>query len=333
MSPVWVKLGDFGVSKRILAQSITTLHTPVSTQLYSAPEVLGLDSSSETSNYTNSVDIWSLGCVIYELLTGTKLFALEGQVSRYFFGKCPFPEDKLKGLSPPTDDIGISLLKSMLLIRPEDRPTAAGALSHGWLAGIKSDCEDIGDDQGRAAQSLDEGVLGRRGEKQLAIHDIPKEKRGEGYLITQDDTWRVLGGVGLGANGGSHRGSHATTPNARIDGSVITQLGVVSPEISIFQMASLKPELIPQSPLIAHSAGKGAKMLRRKQIRTIPQSRGQSSTPNPKLNSYIKVFTNKNWMLNGRSPAGDPPTADSHHGNSLRPTPGKNGPTEHGPKK
>ena len=267
------------MSKRILAQSTTTLHTPVSTQLYSAPEVIGLDSSSETSDYTNSVDIWSLGCVIYELLTGTKLFALEGQVSRYFFGKCPFPEDKLKGLSPPTEDIGISLLKSMLLIRPEDRPTAAGALSHGWLAGIKSDSEDSGDDQDQTTQSLDKGFLGRVGEKQLAVHDIPKGKRGEENPITQCDTRHILRGVGLGANARSQRGGHATTPKARIDGSVITQLDVVSPEISIFQTVSLKPESIPQSPLIAHSAGKGAKTLRRKHIRTIPLSHTQSSTP------------------------------------------------------
>ncbi|CUS11452.1 unnamed protein product, partial [Tuber aestivum] len=67
MSPVWVKLGDFGISKRILAQDTTSFHTRVSTPMYSAPEVLGLDSNSETSDYTNSVDIWSLGCVIYEL--------------------------------------------------------------------------------------------------------------------------------------------------------------------------------------------------------------------------------------------------------------------------
>ena len=292
MSPVWVKLGDFGVSKRILAQSTTTLHTPVSTQLYSAPEVLGLDSSSETSDYTNSVDIWSLGCVIYELLVGTKLFALEGQVCRYFFGKCPFPEDKLRGLSPPTDDIGISLLKSMLLIRPEDRPTAAGALGHGWLAEIKSDCEDSGDDQDQTVQSLDEGVLSRKGGKQLAIHDIAKEKRGEGSLTMQDDTGRILGGVGLGANGGSHRGGHATTPKARTDGSVITQLDKVSPEISIFQTVSLKPESIPQNPLVAYSVGGGAKTLRRKQIRPIPQSRRQSSTPNPKFNPYMRGVAN-----------------------------------------
>ncbi|KAG0643276.1 kinase-like domain-containing protein, partial [Tuber brumale] len=133
MSPVWVKLGDFGISKRILAQDATTLHTQVSTQGYGAPEVLGLDSNSETSDYTNSVDIWSLGCVVYELLVGTRLFVSEGQVFRYYIGKFPFPEDKIKALSPPIDDIGVSFLESMLATQPEDRPTAASALRHAWL--------------------------------------------------------------------------------------------------------------------------------------------------------------------------------------------------------
>ena len=84
MAPVWVKLGDFGASKRVRVQATTTFHTQVSTPVYSAPEVLGLDSNSETSNYANSVDIWSLGCVIYELLVGTKLFVSVIQLSGYF---------------------------------------------------------------------------------------------------------------------------------------------------------------------------------------------------------------------------------------------------------
>ena len=176
MSPVWIKLGDFGVSKQILAQATTTLHTPVSTQLYSALEVLGLDSKSETSDYTNSVDIWSLGCVVYELLVGIKLFVSEGQVSRYFFGKWPFPEDKLKGLSPPMDDIGISLLKSMLVIQSEDRPTAAGALSHRWLAGLKGNNKDSEDDRDEAVQTPDEGTLDWRGGKQLATSGVLKKR-------------------------------------------------------------------------------------------------------------------------------------------------------------
>ena len=142
MSPVWVKLGGFGISKQILAQATTVLHTQVASRVYGAPEVLGLDSNSETSEYTNSVDIWSLGCVIYELIAGTKLFVSEFQLCRYFFGKWPFPEDRLKGLSPPIEDIGISLIKAMLVIQPEDRPTAADALNHVWLAGPKSGDEE-----------------------------------------------------------------------------------------------------------------------------------------------------------------------------------------------
>ncbi|KAG0640816.1 kinase-like domain-containing protein [Tuber brumale] len=134
MSPVWIKLGNFGISKRI-QEAARGFRTQEFAATYGAPEVQGLDSDSETSAYTNSVDIWSLGCVIYELLVGTILFPREGHVARYAFGRLPFPEDKLKGLSSPTDDAGISLLKSMLAIQPEDRPTAVGALSHEWLVG------------------------------------------------------------------------------------------------------------------------------------------------------------------------------------------------------
>ena len=98
-----------------------------------------MDSNSETSICTNLVDIWSLGCVIYELLVGERLFISEQQYLWYFFKKWPFPEEKLKGLSLPTDDAGISLLKSMLSVPPGDRPTAADALNHVWLTGFKSD--------------------------------------------------------------------------------------------------------------------------------------------------------------------------------------------------
>ena len=214
MSPVWVKLGDFGVSKRILADGSTTLHTPVSTQAYSAPEVLGLDSNSETSDYTNSVDIWSLGCVIYELLTGTKLFALEGQVSRYYFGKWPCPEDKLNRLSPPTDDIGISLLKSMLLIQPEDRPTAAAALSHGWLAGIHSDNEDSGKDQDQVTQGGDESTRNSKRKNSLPTHDRPKKRRSRRNKTKPANSSCIPGGVALGAGAGSQSGGNPTVQSA-----------------------------------------------------------------------------------------------------------------------
>ncbi|PUU79028.1 kinase-like domain-containing protein [Tuber borchii] len=200
MSPVRVKLGDFGASKWIQAPDTTTLHTQVSTPLYGAPEVLGLDSNSETSDYTNSVDIWSLGCVIYELLVGKRLFASWDQVSRYFFGKRPFPEDSLRGLSRPTDDAGVSLLKSMLSIQPGGRPTAADALNDVWLAGLTSNKEHRGGDEGRTPPRWDERTHIRKRKNRPASRSRREKRRSKRGPPTGDDTGCMTGDVGLGMN-------------------------------------------------------------------------------------------------------------------------------------
>ena len=236
MSPVWVKLGDFGVSKRIRAQATTTLHTQVLTQVYSAPEVLGLDSNSETSDYTNSVDIWSLGCVVYELLVGTKLFVSEFHLYRYFYGIWPFPEDRIRGVSPPADDIGISLLKAMLSIQPEDRPTAGDALSHAWLADLKCDNEHSGDDGAETIESGDRSMPSRESESRTATDDRPKKRKTRGDPITQDDTKCTRGGVDLGASPRSCGASDLATAKAPIDTFVMPP--DASTEISAAQMGS-----------------------------------------------------------------------------------------------
>ena len=40
------------------------------TSCYRSPEVLGLDSNSDALDHLNCIDVWSLGCLIYELLVG-----------------------------------------------------------------------------------------------------------------------------------------------------------------------------------------------------------------------------------------------------------------------
>ncbi|KAG0643273.1 kinase-like domain-containing protein [Tuber brumale] len=196
MSPVWVKLGDFGISKRILAQDTTTLHTQ------------------------------SLGCVVYELLVGTKLFVSEGQVIGYYYGKFPFPEDKLKVLSPPTDDIGISFLESMLVIQPGDRPTAASALRHAWLVGVKGKNEDGWDDQNKTTNGRDERTRSGKSENKIASHARRRKRRSEGSPISQG------GAMYASRNAGQQRGSDPTTPEPTIDTSIITPPDAASLESS-----------------------------------------------------------------------------------------------------
>ena len=66
-----IKIGDFGISKQLInAQYI--YNTQRGTFEYMAPEVL------TNKKYNNKIDIWSLGCIIYELCTLKKCFEDEG---------------------------------------------------------------------------------------------------------------------------------------------------------------------------------------------------------------------------------------------------------------
>ena len=321
------------MSKRILPDGSTTLHTPVSTQAYSAPEVLGLDSNSETSNYTNSVDIWSLGCVIYELLVGTKLFALEGQVSRYYFGKWLFPEDKLKGLSPPADDTVISLLKSMLVIQPDDHPTAAAALSHSWLAGIRSDNEDSDENQDEVTQSRNKSTRSGKRKNSLSTHDRPKKRRSRRNKTKPANIRCIPGGVALSADAGSQSGNDLRIQKSIINTSMMrpSLADADSVEYSRFETWRRKSESIPHNFQATDSKSPNA--LGKTKIHYIPQTCPQSSTPSSKLNLLTNVFHTQNWMLNLRAPASSPPAPDPYWGNSLQSTRESNGPTEHTRKK
>lgn len=68
-----VKLGDFGISREgaeLMTNNCITL-------MYRAPElILG------NSEYTKSVDIWSLGCVLFELLAKIPLFTGENEIAQ-----------------------------------------------------------------------------------------------------------------------------------------------------------------------------------------------------------------------------------------------------------
>ena len=66
-----IKIGDFGISK-LLDNNDKYAKTTVGTNNYMAPEVIKGD------KYNNKVDIWGLGCIIYELLTLSVCFESKG---------------------------------------------------------------------------------------------------------------------------------------------------------------------------------------------------------------------------------------------------------------
>jgi NIMA (never in mitosis gene a)-related kinase len=58
-----VKLADFGLAKKWNTGTSSVQKSFVGTILYSSPEVV------QSQPYTDKSDIWSLGCIMYELMT------------------------------------------------------------------------------------------------------------------------------------------------------------------------------------------------------------------------------------------------------------------------
>jgi serine/threonine protein kinase len=100
---------------------------------YEAPEIRGLvddDANQQSSAYTNAVDIWSLGCVIYKIMTKKVPFESSRDLRWFCDGRIPFPSPALEGTM---SDEGTEFLKSLLKPKPLLRPPAAEAMQHNWL--------------------------------------------------------------------------------------------------------------------------------------------------------------------------------------------------------
>lgn len=132
-APDWlVKIGDFGVSKHI-SDDITILNTTVGTPGYTAPEILHFidaDDTEGSSGYTTKVDIWSLGCVLYQLLTGQVPFTTSA-LAKHCRDKSDFPIALLAEHATPRLT---SLIQKMLHKDPRGRFDTDAALHHLQLA-------------------------------------------------------------------------------------------------------------------------------------------------------------------------------------------------------
>lgn len=126
LSPIKVKISDFGLSKRVVDG--TELRTEVGTENYTAPEIVGL--LSGRSSYSNAVDMWSLGCLVYYMLTKKMPFPTMRRLNHYITTGV-FPETDLddSNTSPAATEFIVKLMKR----QPVDRLTPEQALEDPWL--------------------------------------------------------------------------------------------------------------------------------------------------------------------------------------------------------
>ncbi len=116
-----VKLTDFGIAKIMDMPSLTFSEQLFGTPGYIAPEYVEGIVSDERA------DIYSLGVVLYEMITGVLPYEWEGQADLLLkpLTHPPIPPSARVGMLPPGLE---SLLLSMLARRAEDRPADAFAV-------------------------------------------------------------------------------------------------------------------------------------------------------------------------------------------------------------
>jgi calcium/calmodulin-dependent protein kinase I len=122
---VWspLKLIDFGLSTHF--SSGQRLSRVVGSSYYVAPEVL-------KKSYTEACDLWSLGVIVYMLLSGAPPFygkndeAIKASIVQ---GEYTFPHELFRDVS----DEAMAFVSTLLSYNIEYRYTAEQALTHPWL--------------------------------------------------------------------------------------------------------------------------------------------------------------------------------------------------------
>jgi len=170
-----LKICDFGFARQLTQDNIrecVALTEYVSTRWYRAPELL-----VGAPVYSHSVDVWAIGCIFVELVTGSALFAGDSDfemiklVIKMFSGSEKFPEvlretfarnNLFKNIQLPNDDsetadyensletklsflqnnAAVSFARECLRMDPGQRPTAEQLMEHDYFNDFRDWFED-----------------------------------------------------------------------------------------------------------------------------------------------------------------------------------------------
>lgn len=127
-SDVDIKLSDFGLAKR--EGETSSLKTFCGTPGYFAPEVLQRQNTIKgKGSYSLEADCWSLGIIMYVLLSGTFPFKEETLVEQIRTCQYNLDNTQWNSISFEAKD----LIKKFLVIDAKERITAKKALKHSWI--------------------------------------------------------------------------------------------------------------------------------------------------------------------------------------------------------
>eukprot|EP00252_Welwitschia_mirabilis_P008682 TRINITY_DN2074_c0_g2_i1.p1 TRINITY_DN2074_c0_g2~~TRINITY_DN2074_c0_g2_i1.p1 ORF type:complete len:502 (-),score=94.18 TRINITY_DN2074_c0_g2_i1:428-1933(-) len=155
-----LKICDFGLARVAFNDMPTTIFWTdyVATRWYRAPELCG----SFFAKYTPAIDIWSVGCIFAELLTGKPLFPGKNvahqldlmtdflgtpsaeaisrirneKARKYLNCMRKKPSIPFSQKFPDADPLALRLLERLLAFDPRDRPTAEEALADPYFKGL-----------------------------------------------------------------------------------------------------------------------------------------------------------------------------------------------------
>lgn len=163
-----IKIGDFGLARTLSSgkNALPVVTDYVATRWYRAPEML-----LGSNNYSKAVDMWSVGCILAELLSGRPLFP--GKSTKHQIAMVveitgipktsdllaikekyninisdeilpqKYTKKSLKSVIPGASPEALDLIYKLLQFNPDNRPTVEEALEHPYVASFHKDEEEI----------------------------------------------------------------------------------------------------------------------------------------------------------------------------------------------
>ncbi|KAK3818400.1 MAG: kinase-like domain-containing protein [Benniella sp.] len=126
-----VKLGDFGLSRSLTNPQRAFAQTYVGTPYYMSPELIS------DSSYDVKSDIWSLGCIVFEMCALEPPFLADTQAeldAKIRLGRVPSLPAQY------SQELGL-IVRSMLQVNPRKRPTTADLLANSRIRLISRELE------------------------------------------------------------------------------------------------------------------------------------------------------------------------------------------------